>query len=376
MNCGQNPSNPICIHHHDLLIQDKQTLLGLIKSCRTHQDLPKARSIHSQMMRICSFLDDLHINNALLSMYARCGAFEEAKKVFDELPRRDVLAWNVLISCYAKLKRYNEALIFYKLMKDEGISPDSFTFVCILKVCSTMGLIEMGEEIHADVKKINCNLVKENIVLATALVNMYAKCGEVEKAKDVFDEILCRDVVSWSAMIGGYARNGLGIEALKCFRRMQNEGLVPDVITFVCLLKACGSIGYLNNMEACGRSIWPLETEASGSTGSLDMEARGRRAWVPEMKASRSIGSLEMGEEIHAEVCRQGILDKNIVLGTAIVGMYAKHGAMVKAQNVFDTLLVQNVITWNSLITGYVKIVTPLSLVGIPKLNYGMDAWQ
>ena len=126
----------------------------------------------------------------------------------------------------------------------------------------------MGESIHAKIVK--QQLLERNVVLSNALVDMYGKCGMLEKAQEVFDEIPIHDIVSWNALITGYAHHGLGKEALKCFKKMQAEGLSPDAVTFICVLNACGSIK-----------------------------------------------SLEMGEEIHAEVNKRGLLKKKIGLGTS-----------------------------------------------------------
>ena len=151
-------------------------------------------------------------------------------------------------------------------------------------------------------------LLENNIALGNSLVDMYAKCGMLAKAQEVFEDLPNRNVVTWSALIAGYTRHNLGDEALKCFRRMQDEGISPNAVTFICILKACGSTA-----------------------------------------------SLHIGEEIHAEVKKQGLLGKDVVLATALIDMYAKCGVLRKSQQIFDKLRVRNVICWNSLISGYVE---------------------
>jgi hypothetical protein len=194
-------------------------------------------------------------------------------------------------------------------MQDEGISPDSVTLASILKACSSMRAIERGEEIHMELIMDRFPSETTNIVLGTALVDMYAKCGKLSKAQDVFDSLPVRDAVSWTALIDGYAQHGLfGAHALICSGKMQDEGTAPNAITFASMLKACGCIG-----------------------------------------------SLQKGEQIHAQVSIQGLVEKDIVLGNALVDMYAKCGALVKAQEVFDTLPVRDTIAWTALITGYAR---------------------
>ena len=104
-----------------------------------------------------------------------------------------------------------------------------------------MGSLEIGEDIYAEVKR--QGLLHKNIVLGTALVDMYSKCGALEKAEDVLEKLPERNVVSWGALIAGYGQQGLGYKALDCFRQMENAGVYPDPVTYVCVVKACGIVG-------------------------------------------------------------------------------------------------------------------------------------
>jgi pentatricopeptide repeat protein len=196
-------------------------------------------------------------------------------------------------------------------MRLGGIVPDEFTFTCILKACGNMGSCEMGELIHAEIRDRGAWFLKRNVALGNALVDMYANCGSIEKAERMLYEIPCRDVVSWSALIAGYAEHGLGDEALKCFFCMQEEGLIPNELTFASALKACGSIG-----------------------------------------------SAEKGGEIHARAksSRKGSLERNPILSTALVDMYTKCGMLAEAREVFDGLLVRDVVSWNALLMGYAQL--------------------
>ena len=135
------------------------------------------------------------------------------------LPIRNVISWNVLIVGYAQYGFSEKALTCFSRMKKEGFTLNAATFACILKACGKLELLEMGEQIHVKLSK--DGLLENNIAMGNALVDMYAKCGMLVKAQKVFDDLPKRDVISWNALISGYAQHGLGDEALSCFVRMQ-----------------------------------------------------------------------------------------------------------------------------------------------------------
>jgi pentatricopeptide repeat protein len=152
-------------------------------------------------------------------------------------------------------------------------------------------------------------LLEKDVVLGTSLVDMYVKCGMLEKAQMVLKDLHIRNVTSWNALIAGYAQQGQGNEALTCFEYMQSKGaLSPDVVTYTCALKACGGVG-----------------------------------------------AIDKGKQIHDEILFRKFLEKDTTLGNALVDMYAKCGALAKAQEVLEELPIRNVISWNALISGYAQ---------------------
>jgi pentatricopeptide repeat protein len=138
---------------------------------------------------------------------------------------------------------------------------------------------------------------------------MYSKCGALEKAREVFEQLPHQNIVSWNAMITGYVQNGLGYEALKHFERLQSSKIRPDAVTYICALRACGMVG-----------------------------------------------SLEVGNDIDTEVRQQGLIPKDILLSTTLIDMYSKCSVMWKAQEVFEHLPVRTVTSWSALIAGYAQL--------------------
>ena len=229
--------------------EQSRALLELIKSCGKQKNLYKARRIHAQVLQ--TQLLDPHdassssIPFSLLQMYSECGAVTEAQRVFDQLllptKNRDAAAaWSLLIKMYAQHGHGEIALQCFKKMLSENLRPDAATFASALKACRITRSLNVAEEIHVEVHK--RGLLKKNIVLGTLLMDIYAKCGVLGKAREVFEELPVRDVVSWSVLITGYAQCGLSDEALKCFQTMQDEGISPNVVTFICVFKVSGNI--------------------------------------------------------------------------------------------------------------------------------------
>ena len=159
-------------------------------------------------------------------------------------------------------------------MRCQGVSPNSITFACILKACGNLGAVEKGKNIHEEI--LREGYLENDCMVGNALVEMYAKCGDLAKAQDVFDNLNVWDVIGFTSLITGYDQHGYGDKALKCFEQMRNKGLSPDAMTFTYILKACGSMG-----------------------------------------------AAEMGKEIHADIVKEGLLVHDNVLGNALVNMYA-----------------------------------------------------
>jgi pentatricopeptide repeat protein len=133
-------------------------------------------------------------------------------------------------------------------MRKEGFSPDVVTFMTILKACASIGAIDKGKQIHDEI--VAASLLNDDVLLGTALVDMYAQCGMFSRAKRILSELPNRNVVAWNALMAGYARRGRCDEAFECFEHMQDEGgLLPDAVTFLCLMNACSHSGLLEKAE-------------------------------------------------------------------------------------------------------------------------------
>ena len=390
---------------------NEHTFLPLLKGCANSKDLEKGIKIHGAIGRVERFKRNIFLGTTLIDMYMKCGSLSKAQQMFDTLPRRDIVSWNALIGGYIQRGRFKEAFNSFNEMQKHGHSANEVTSLSILKACGHVRDICKGESIHKQL--IMEGLLENNVLLGAALVDMYAKCGALVKAKEVFNKLFVRDVVVWNASITGYAEHGFGEEALHCFSLMQNEGLSPDRITFLSVLKACGSI--VGTKSHCDRLYTEIEHDESlmgnimistalmdmfGKHGALtkvqnlfrqhrsvknvvtwtalisayvrhghmeeafqclkQMQLEGIPAnaitFVGILKACGDIGSIHKGKEAHTQIVTQGLLDKEAIVGNALVDMYMKCGETIGAHQVFDRVLVKSVDSWNTLISGYAQL--------------------
>lgn len=169
--------------------------------------------------------------------------------VFCKMPLRNNITWNAMITACVQNEHFKEALEVYLQMLLEGLRPSKITFVCVLDACANMAALDMSEDIHANILDSGFEL---DDFLGSAVINMYAKCGKLDKARITFGSIPEQNVVVWNAMIAAYTQNGHGNKALELYQQMQLKAIKPDAITFVSILSACNHTG---NVED-GRSYF------------------------------------------------------------------------------------------------------------------------
>lgn len=219
------------------------TFTSVIKACADLSALRLGRGIHSHVM-VCGYGSDMYVQAALIALYAKAGDMKVAKKVFDEMPQRTIVAWNSLISGYEQNGFPAESIGLFHQMLESGFQPDSATTVSLLSSCSQLGALGLGCWLH---DYANSNGFDLSVVLGTSLINMYTRCGNVSKAREVFDSMNKRNVVSWTAMISGYGMHGYGEQAMKLFGEMRAYGPPPNNITFVAILSACAHSGLIDD---------------------------------------------------------------------------------------------------------------------------------
>ncbi|KAG1365311.1 pentatricopeptide repeat-containing protein, chloroplastic [Cocos nucifera] len=192
--------------------------------------------------------------NTLIAGLVKCGLLDMARKLFDEMPIKNVVSWSAMISGYAQGDCPSEAFVLFEKMKKLGVRSNLAAIVSMLSACSQLGALEQGRQVHAYIEQ---NKIKMDSIIGTALVDMYVKCGCIDKAFEVFDALVPKDVFSWTAMITGLAVNGHGEKALELFAQMELDGVRPNEVTFVGVLCACShgglvelAEGYFDSMRA------------------------------------------------------------------------------------------------------------------------------
>ncbi|CAK9270126.1 unnamed protein product [Sphagnum jensenii] len=287
------------------MMPDRFTFVQVLNACASLQALEEGRRIHTQIIQSGCELD-VYVANGLVDMYAKCKSMQDAQKVFDRMLIRDVFAWNAMILGHVKCGQGQKVLALSHRMKQEQVEPDAVTFVGVLNACASLMALEEGSHVHREIIQGGFD---SNEFVISSLVDMYAKCGNLENAWKVLNKMATttHSAVVWNAMISGHVKCGLGQKALEVFQQMQREGLEPDTVTFVGVLNACASVG-----------------------------------------------ALDEGRQIEEQVMQLGFEYEDFV-GSSLIDMYAKCGSIEDAWRVFNRMPMHNVVAWNALILGHVQ---------------------
>eukprot|EP01018_Ginkgo_biloba_P019045 Gb_02375 [translate_table: standard] len=280
---------------------DKFTFTFLLKACAGLSALKEGMEMHNHIVKT-GFDSDVYVGHALIYMYTKCGRIDCAHHVFDKMFQRNAVTWTVMIAGYAQNGHASKALALFDEMLLADVKPDVVTIVSVLPACAHLGDVQQGKWIHGYIVKSGFMV---NVFVQTALIDMYAKCGTMDAAHRLFDNMSTRNVVSWSAMIAGYLQNGNGNEALTLFHQMQLRSVIPDSVTMVSVLSACAHLG-----------------------------------------------ALQQGKRIHDYIIRSRF-ESDLSLGNALIDMYAKCGRVDIARQLFDKMSERDVISWSSMIDGY-----------------------
>lgn len=249
---------------------DNYTFTFLVRTCAQLLDCGTSSAVHASVLKH-GFETDPHVQSCLIYMYAELGLLNCARKVFDEIPQpdfvimtamvtacakssevgfarllfdsmpqKDPIAWNAMISGYAQCGQSREALNLFNLMQMEGVKINQVSLVSVLSACSHLGALDQGRWVHAYIGR---NNIAVTVSLGTALIDMYAKCGDMNKAMDIFWGMKEKNVYTWSSAMGGLAMNGFGRKCLELFALMKQGGVLPNEVTFVSILRGCSVAG-------------------------------------------------------------------------------------------------------------------------------------
>lgn len=273
----------------------------LLNQCVSRRALREGQRVHAHMIKT-HYEPPVYLRTRLIVLYVKCECLSDARCVFDEMPERNVVSWTALISGYAQRGYASEALDLFVQMLRSGAEPNEFTFTTVLTSCtSALGFVH-GRQIHSLLTKYP---FESHVFVGSSLLDMYAKAGKIQEAQDIFESLPAKDIVSCTAIISGYAQQGLDEEALDLFRRLQIEGMRFNYVTYASLLTAISGLA-----------------------------------------------AIEHGRQVHSHVLRLQ-LPFYVVLQNTLIDMYSKCGNLAYSRRIFDDLSERTIISWNAMLVGY-----------------------
>ncbi|ONK71523.1 uncharacterized protein A4U43_C04F9520 [Asparagus officinalis] len=373
-----------------------------LKACGEIRIVQLGSQIHCNVF-VSGYTSDEYVQNCLIAMYMNQGRKDEASMVFNEMGNKSVVSWNTMIAGLYQNGFADEALSIFGRMVDDGFEIDRATVVSVLPACAQLKDLKCGKLVH--------NLVKEKgfqmyLPVKNSLIDMYSKCGRLEEARRIFDDqIGDKDVVSWTAMIGGYALNGYAIEALDLCYHMQLSGIRPNTVTMASLLSACGILPSISHAKSVhGLCIrFGLESDIVVETTLIDTYSkcdatsiclqvfeRGSKrtatwnaiisGFARKGQSRHSIEQFKMmllekvsldfatiasilpaysysadmqqAKNLHCYLMKTGFL-QSYEITTGLIDVYAKAGCLDIAWNLFEALSVKDFVSWSAMIGGY-----------------------
>ncbi|KAL5720590.1 hypothetical protein ACHQM5_013247 [Ranunculus cassubicifolius] len=317
---------------HRAIWRDPTLFSHLLQSCIHNQSLSQGKQLHSIITTSGCFLNKF-VSNHLLNMYSKMGELRDAiklfevlprrnimssniliggfiqngdlgsaKKVFDEMPERNLATWNAMVAGFTQFEFNEEGMEFFGKMHGMGFGPDEFTLGSVLRGCAGAREMKLGQQIHGYVMKSGFGVY---LVVGSSLAHMYMKCGNIREGEKMFQGMPVHNVVAFNTLIAGRAQNGYTEGALDQFNLMKMAGLRPDRITFVSVISTCSELA-----------------------------------------------TLCQGQQVHAEIVKSGS-DESVSVRSSLVSMYSKCGCLEESRKVFEEFDDDDSVLWSSMIAAY-----------------------
>ncbi|XP_042483541.1 pentatricopeptide repeat-containing protein At5g39350-like [Macadamia integrifolia] len=282
---------------------DNFTFPFVIKACSGLGDYRTGKGIHCIVLKK-GFEYNLVVQTALIGMYAKVGDLATSRLIFDRIPQPDLVAWNALLAGYSLNGRYWEAVKIFRRIQIMGLNPNASTLASIIPVCTSLRALHIGKIFHGSAVKFG---VASDESLEPALISMYGGCGDLSDARRFFDFLPERNVIVWNALISTFTQNQKSSDALEAFKQMIQENMQPNAVSFVAVIPSC-----------------------------------------------ENFGDIDCGESLHAHAIKDG-LECQTSVATAFLSMHAKLGNLDSAELLFHGIPERNLLSWNSMISGYVQ---------------------
>ncbi|XP_016713990.2 pentatricopeptide repeat-containing protein At5g04780, mitochondrial [Gossypium hirsutum] len=293
----------LAFHDMHLLVLkcNEFTFPSVLKACTFTKDLELGRQVHGIVV-VNGFESDEYVGNSLVVLYSKCGKFGDSRRLFEDIPERSVVSWNALFSCYVQSDYFGEAVELFREMILSGIRPNEFSLSSMINACTGLEDSGEGRKIHGFLIKLGYD---SDPFSKNALVDMYAKIGNLEDAVVVFEEMTKPDIVSWNALIAGCVLNDKHDSALEFFGQMTLSGTHSNMFTLSSALKACAGIGLK-----------------------------------------------ELGRQLHCNLIKLNVGSDPFV-HVGLIDMYSKSGLMNDARMVFNLMPDKDLIAWNAVISAH-----------------------
>ncbi|XP_031474841.1 pentatricopeptide repeat-containing protein At2g13600-like [Nymphaea colorata] len=310
-------------------------LVRLLKASCKEGALRKGKSVHAVAAKL-AYDRFLCVGNALINVYVRCGNLDSARKVFEEIPERDVLSWTSLVAGCAQGDHHRclTSISIFRQMVSHGFRPNPFTFASVLKACGKIRDPSAGKSVHGLIVVSGC---VPDVVLMNSILAMYGNCGCFDEAQNVFNRMLERDVISWNKIIDAHVQNGDMKGALEFFHRSP----FCDVVSWNTIIS-----GYMHNGD-----------DRTAVTVLYDMKRMGvdfnEFTLCISLVLAAKLAILDLGEQVHCQLFRKLGGDYDWYIGNSLIDMYCKCGKLDVALLVFETNF--GAASWSSLVSAYTQ---------------------
>ncbi|KAK8965979.1 Pentatricopeptide repeat-containing protein [Platanthera guangdongensis] len=312
---------------------------SLLAASAALRSLSHGSALHALALSIGLLPANPHTVSRIAAFYAACGLLDDARAAVEESTAALAFSWNIVISAFLKNGYPHDAIFSYGAMLERGINPDNFTNSSVLKACADLRDLGLGKQLH---QLINSSRPNWDLFVHNALLAMYAKCGSVDAAREVFDEMPERDVVSWNSMVQGYTSDGRWEETSELLERMHRHGFDPNSVTSNTIIR--GHVRFGNHAEAL-RLI-------SHARRRADIFAVDSVTLILGLKACAEIRYLKQGKEIHALIVRSACFELENI-NNSLITLYSKCRAINHARLLFPKSSDRTVVTWNAMIAAF-----------------------